>query len=309
MKERVPKMKNAAKTCLVFLVGTAAACAVSPAAAQKMDKIVAIVNSDVVTEQDLAVFMKVADIDPNDLADQDPKLMRRMFIDRLVEDQLILQAARKQELKVDEGAIDERIREMKFRAGSEAAFDRALSSQGFSLAELRAKLREQYLVYAVIQREVRANLMVTPSEVTDYYQEHSSEFFLPETAVLDTIFATDKAKADASREALIAGKPFEDVFKEFSDRANLGSVQRGQLKEELEDFVFGLSPDKPSEPYAFDNGYYIFVLRKIVPPSRRSLEEVKSEIQKKLEGERFEKAYKEWIEKLKEKAYISVREE
>ncbi len=279
-----------------------------PVFAQEVDKIVAIVNSDVVTEQDLAVFMKVTDIALKNL-EGDPKAVRRLFIERLVEDQLILQAAKAQQLKVDEEAIDERIRDMKFRAGSGVAFDQALRSQGLSLTELRAKLREQYLVFSMIQREVRSKVMVTPREVTDYYQEHPSMFLVPESATVDTVFVEKKEDAVAVREALANAQAFDEVFKKFSKRANLGQVRRGQLKKELEDFVFDLKPGVPSQPYASDNGYYIFLLRSVNPSSRKALDEVKAEIKKRLEEEKFEKAYKEWIEGLKEKAYISIREE
>ncbi len=280
----------------------------SPAFGQKVDKIVAIVNSDVVTEQDLAVFVKVADV-ALERMDGDPRALRRVFIERLVEDQLILQAAKAQGLKVDEEAIDERIRDLKFRAGSGVAFDQALRSQGLSLTELRAKLREQFLVYAVIQREVRTKVMVTPSEVTDYYQENPSTFSVSESAVVDTVFVEEEGEAAAVREALADGEAFATVFEKHSKRTNLGTVRRGQLKKELEDFIFALEPGVPSQPYRFDEGYYIFLLRRIDPPSRQPLNEVKAEIRKTLESEKFEKAYKEWIEGLKEKAYISIREE
>jgi len=292
-----------------FLVVLFFCCVLSPPAfGQRIDKIVAIVNSDVVTEQDLDVFMKVAEVSLED-ADVDAEAARQLLIERLVEDHLILQEAKVQQLKVDEEAIDERIRNLKFRAGSGVAFDQALRSQGLSLAELRAKLREQYLVYAVIQREVREKVMVTPREVTDYYQEHTSMFSVPESAVVDTVFVKDQETAAAVREALAKGESFDVVFEKHSQRANLGSVRRGQLKKELEDFVFGLEPGVPSQPYAFDDGYYVFVLRRIEAPTREPLDEVKAEIKKALEAEKFERAYKVWIEGLKQKAYISIREE
>jgi len=275
---------------------------------QEVDKIVAIVNSNVVTEQDLAVFMKVAQV-ALDEAQGDPRARRRAFIDRLVEDQLILQAAETEQLRVDEQAIDDRIRDMKFRAGSGVAFDQALRSQGLSLTELRAKLREQYLVYTMMQREVRPRVRVTPREVTDYYQENSSAFSVPESALLDSVFVEARETAEEVRAALAGGESFEAVFEKYSKRANLASVRRGQLKKELEDFIFALEPGTPSEPYLFDDGFYIFMLRRIEPPSVRSLDEVKGEIKKRLEAEKFERAYKAWIEGLKEKAYISIREE
>ncbi|MGE5279763.1 MAG: peptidyl-prolyl cis-trans isomerase [Deltaproteobacteria bacterium] len=284
------------------------ALSVSGVRAQSVDKIVAIVNADVVTEQDLAVFMKVADVDYESLPDQDPAAIRRLFLDRLVEDQLILQAAKSQQVRVDESAIEARIEDMRLRVGGAAAFDQALRQQGITLSELRKKLSEQYLVYMVIQREVRSKIQVAPREVTEYYEEHADDFLVPESAVVDSIFVKEQAEAQAVRSALASGEAFEEVFKKYSKRANLGAVRRGQLKKALEDFVFSLAPGAPSEPYPFDDGYYIFVLRTIEPPARQTIDEVKEAITQKLENEKFERAYKTWIEGLKDKAYISIRE-
>jgi len=294
----------------VFIMGALVlACCLTQASAQKVDKIVAIVNSDVVTEQDLIVFMRVADVDYESITDADPRALRRLFLEKLVEDMLILQQAKAMQMTVDEGAIDQRIQDMKFRAGSGVAFDQALREEGLSLSELREKLAEQYFVYGVIQREVRTKVMVTPREVTDFYQEHPTRFFVQESAIVDSVFVENEETAETVRAALKNAEAFDMIFKEHSKRANLAAVRREQLKKELEDFVFGLTPGVPSKPYPFDDGYYIFLLRRIEPPARLPLDDVKGQIRAMLENVKFEQAYREWIEGLKEKAYISIREE
>ena len=52
----------------------------------------------------------------------------------------------------------------------------------------------------------------------------------------------------------------------------------------------------------------VFSVKEKLAPSEKSIDEVKDKIAVILENVKIEKALKEWIEGLKDKAYISVRE-
>lgn len=278
--------------------------------AESLDKIAAIVNGDVITEDEVATFMKMTDMaEESGLPTSDQNLLRKELLNRMIEDRLILQEAKAIGLKADEKIIEGRIKDIKARAGSELAFEMALKQQGFSLSELKKKLRNQLLIYTAIQRQVKSRVLVSPREVTDYYESNPGLFVSPESASLDSIFVKDK-DALAKVEALLSdGRDFNDVAKEFSGRSSLGVVVRGQLKKELEDAVFSLEPGKRSKPLAVEDGYYIFLLKELKPVSKRPLSDVKDKIALMLENKKTEKRLKEWLEALKHKAYISIRGE
>lgn len=276
--------------------------------AEPLDKIVAVVNSDVITDEELGIFMKVTNMESADIPKGDPQELRRMFLDRLVEDRLMYQEAVRTGLKAEETAIEDRIKDMKLRVGSERAFDLALRSQGLSINDLRQKFREQYLVYQIIQSEVKAKVQVSPKEITDYFEAHRDAFAVPETAIVDSLFVDTPDQLAQAQVSLANGRDFLEAAQHFSKKSNLGSIRRGQFKKELEDFVFGLTPGKPSDPFAVDGGFFIFLLRKINPVSRQSVSEVKDAIKVALEEEKSRKALREFVETLKDKAYISIRE-
>lgn len=287
----------------------AAFCSCEQAFAQKMDRIAAIVNGDVITEDEVAVFTKMTQMaEEAGLPADDPKKLRRELLERMIEDRLILQDARDMGLKPDEKMIEDRIKEIKLRSGSELAFEMALKAQGVSLAELRRKFGNQFLIYMAIQGKVRSRVQVSPREVTDYYESHQDEFFAPESVAVRSIFVTDKAKLAQVSEQLKEGRDFTDVFKDFSEKSDLGVVGRGQLKKELEDVLFSLEPGVVSRPVAAGEGHYIFLVQEKLPASKKSLDEVKDGIMAMLEAQKTEKMLKEWLVALKEKAYISIRE-
>ncbi len=278
-----------------------------PAFGESSDKIVAIVNGDIITEEELNLFMKMTDLEEEGLSGADPQELRKRLLERLVEDRLILQEAKNLQVKIDETLVEDRVRDIRLRAGSQRNFENALINQGVSLNELREKLRNQFMIYTVIQREVKRKIQVSPKEVTDYFQEHESEFLTPEAVVVESIFVADKEALGEVQEQLSQGKDFAEVAKTYSKKSSIGRVTRGQLKKELEDFVFSLGLGQCSRPIAIDDGFYIFLVKEKLSPSKKTIQEVKDKIAAELENRKLEKALLEWLEQLKEKAYISVR--
>lgn len=277
--------------------------------AEKMDKIVAIVNEDVITEDELNVFIKITAMDEEaEIKGEDLQELKKALLDRMIEDRLILQEAKRLQLKADEKIIEDRIREIKQKAGNERAFEQALKAEGVSLNELREKLKNQILVYLVVAKEIKDKVTVSPKEVTDYFNEHQSEFAVPEVAVVDSIFVETKEDLEKVETELTEGKDFQAVAAQYSKKSNIGEARRGQLKKELEDFIFALNIDQCSRPFSVDDGFYIFLVKERHSPSSRELDEVKDKITARLEQKKMEKLLKEWVESLKEKAYISIRE-
>lgn len=276
---------------------------------EKIDRIAAIVNGDIITEEELGLFTRMAAMDESLQGGASaPAELRKRLLDQMIEDRLLLQEAKRLELKPDEKILDERLGAIKERAGSEAAFEHALKEQGITLAELKEKLKNQFLIYLVIQNEVRNKILVNPKDVTDYFEKNRELFVVPESASVDSIFVEDEsALADVERR-LEGGEDFETVSSVLSKKSNLGVVLRGQLKKELEDAVFGLQPGERSRPVPVDGGYFIFRLKEKTPPSQQPLDAVREKIRSELDRTKMQVRLKEWVESLKDKAYISIRE-
>lgn len=293
--------------CMIFLL-LVFLCGLKGAWAETMNQIVAIVNGDIVTEEEVDLFIRMGGAEEafGDLK-MSPEELRKKLLDRMIEDRLILQEAKRLGIKPDEKVVDDRIRDIKTRAGSAEAFEQALKSQGLNLTELKEKLRNQYLIISVVQKEVKSKVTVSPKEVTDYFQQHSDQFQTTESVVVDSIFVEDKESLNAVLAAFKEGKNFDEVAGAFSKKSSLGSVARGQLKKELEDVIFSLNVGERSAPVSVEGGFTIFLAKEKLAPSQHQIDEVKDKISWEIESAKTERLLKEWIESLKDKAYISIR--
>lgn len=151
---------------------------------------------------------------------------KKSLLERLIENELIRQAAVKEGAKVTSTQIDAQVTSIKAGFANEAAFTAALKSSGMSLADLRSSVRDQ-LLYQYLYNKVAPSKTVTDAQITSYYNAHKSEFTTPAQSRLSHIlFATaDKAKAQAALAKIKAGGDFATIAKESS--IDTGSAVKG----------------------------------------------------------------------------------
>ena len=68
------------------------------------------------------------------------------------------------------------LQEIKDRYPSEDDFIKALNAEGMTVSDLQQKLTDQLKVKYEVDMEVRDKIFVNPQDVTDYYNNHMSDF-------------------------------------------------------------------------------------------------------------------------------------
>lgn len=284
------------------------------------DKIIAIVNDEVITFKDLKAYManiysqlRIENSDPFEV-DEIMRQYEQKGIDQLIEDKLILAASKEKEIIIKDVAIDKKIDEIKARYPSELVFQTMLEQQGMTMTDLRDRIKDQIGAKFVVDHEVRSKIFVNPQEVTDYYSQHQDEFVRKARVNLDSIFISfEKGLEEARKEAglvhakLKEGKSFAEEAKEHSDLPSVGVIEEGQLKPEIEEKVFNMKEDEVSDPVEVENGIYIFRFISKSPRDTRNLMEVKELIYNKIFEKKFQDRFSGWIEKLRKKAYVEIR--
>jgi len=285
------------------------------------DAIVAIVNDDVITLKDLRQYiagiagqLKVE----NKSSEEIQQIMRdyeQKGLDRLIEDKLILAAANDKGIEVRDDIIDKRMKEIRGRYPSEDDFLNALNSQGMTVSDLKQKLTDQLKVKYEVDMEVRDKIFINPQDVTDYYNKHKAEFSRKPMVNLQSIFVSfDKyskqearSRADEARSRMLAGEDFNKILKKYSDSSSVGEVQQGQMVDAVENVVFNLKLEEVSEPVEVENGIYVFKAVGISSDKQQALAEVKDQIYGKLLDDQFRVKFKEWVDKLRGKAYVEIK--
>jgi peptidyl-prolyl cis-trans isomerase SurA len=273
------------------------------------DKVVAIVNNEVITKAELDVYINLLKMQIGESGWQQYGMTQRKVLEDLIEKRLIVQEAKNKKIQADERIVESRLAKMEKGFSSSGEFSDFLRQQGLSLSELEGHVKEQILGEKLINSQIRSMIFINPSEVTDYYRNHTSDFCFPERVQVDSIFTEGE---DAIKEAygkLESGADFPQIQKQYSQRSNLGLIDKGQLRPEIEGVIFSLEVGKFSEPFPTREGYYIFLVREKLPPSQKKLTDVQPEIYNMLWEEKFNTKLKQFIQELKEKAYIVIKDE
>jgi parvulin-like peptidyl-prolyl isomerase len=161
------------------------------------DKVVAVVNHEIITQKELDDFLSFArmqysrELKGKDLEEK-VQGARQDLLQRLIEDRLILQQAKNDKISIEPARIKARIIELKKRYATDAEFQEDLAKQGLVEADLENKVREQMLMYEMVQQKVRSKIMVRPDEITSFYDQNKREFLTPEERQLMMVISQDE---------------------------------------------------------------------------------------------------------------------
>lgn len=311
-------MRN--KIIMVLLVVSASFSVLAWSANRNSDKIIAVVNDEVITFKDLKDYiasiysqLRIENSDPFEV-DEIMRQYEQKGINQLIEDKLILAASKEKEIMIKDVAIDKKIDEIKGRYPSELVFQTMLDQQGMTISDLRERIADQIRAKFIVDHEVRSKIFVNPQEVTNYYDTHKDDFIRKARVNLDSIFISfDNGLEEARKEAglvhakLKEGKSFAEAVKEHSDLPSVGVIEEGQLKPEIEEKIFNMKADEISDPVEVENGIYIFRFVHKSPRETLSLKEVKENIYNRIFEKKFQDRFDVWIKKLRKKAYVEIR--
>ncbi len=142
--------------------------------------------------------------------------------------------------------------------------------------------------------------IIADQDVEDYYQGNEDEFFVPKTVearhILFMLAPDEKPeiveekrkKAEEVMTMAKGGKDFGELAKTYSEepgKANggyLGNFKKEDMVQPFADKAFSMAAGDISEPVRTQFGWHVIKVEKVNPESRKTLNEVKNEIRKKL---------------------------
>ncbi|MDD5476760.1 MAG: peptidyl-prolyl cis-trans isomerase [Candidatus Omnitrophica bacterium] len=278
------------------------------------DKVVAIVNNEVITQKDLNDFLNYIrlqysrEVKGKALAEK-VEAMRQDLLQRLIEDRIILAQAKIDKISIDPGRVKEKINEIKKRYQSDSEMERDLAKQGLVQADLENKIREQMLMYNIVEQKVRSKVVVWPEEITSFYNQNRRQFLKPEERILTVIILPSEDLAKTVSYQLRVGSKLEDLAAKYQFTTDKLTVAQGQqLRSEIEETVFKLGIREVSNPVKIDAQYYIFRLDDIIGSRQLGLDEAQAKIQVYLFDKKMQDALAKWLDELKKQSYIKILE-
>jgi len=317
----------------IFLVVMWGALLSATSGANVVDRIVAVVNDDIVTlvEFNAAFAPHLQNIMKEYEGEDREKVIehtRKVFMQRYIDGILIEQEAKKTVPPIvvkDEEVITVLREIVEKRNLSMEEFLKELAKEGNTLEMAKEEIRGQMLRMRVLNREIKSKILVTEEEIGEYYNKHRDQYEGKEAVHIKEIMLTVPEQAGKAARAKIkenahnllrsikAGESFEEVAAKYSqggaakDGGDIGFVERGIIIPELEAVAFGLSVGEVSNVIESENGFYIIKIVDKRGAGIKSLEMVRQEIKAKIENEKMERKYEEWISSVRKKSHIDIR--
>jgi parvulin-like peptidyl-prolyl isomerase len=241
----------------------------------------------------------------------------------LIDRQLILQEFKKQGYKLPDRVIDERIQTIirEEFGGDRTTFIKTLEAQGYTLGKFREVEKEKIMVQVLRQKNMRADIVIPPQKIEEYYQANRAEWATPEQIKLrmlvlrgkeDDTGSSQKAVAEEIRQKVLNGAPFDRMAQMYSedDTRDLGGdwgwIDRKTLNEELTSAAFKLKAGAVSEPLELGTSVYLLYVEARKNQAYKPLSEVRAEIEKRLIQAERQRAQERWLNSLRQKAYVKM---
>ncbi len=314
-----------------------------PVSAAIVDKIVAVVNDDVVTlgEFNAAFDPVMKNIEANYNGPDKGSLInqyKEAILKRLVDNLLIEQEAKKlgKNIAIKDEEIMEVVRDMIAKKNSNMEeFKNNLVREGTSFESLKKEIKSQMLRMKLLRWEIKSKVMVSDEEIGAYYDKHRQDYEGKEAVRLKLIFlalpskiesktktsiktdmkAKAKIKADAEelRRRTLAGEQFEMLAAKHSQGpgaaqgGDIGFVEKGTIIAALDSVAFKLAMGQVSEVIESDIGFHIIKAVDKKGAGLKPIAVVREEIKTKIEDEKLEKKYEEWINSIRAKSFIEIK--
>lgn len=276
------------------------------------DRIVAIVNKDTITQSEADAFLNLIVMQLSQRY-QGKELEERIedekkeLIDKMIEERVILQEAKRRKLSPRADMVKQRIEEAARSYGSDEEFQKSLKLGGLTLRDLEKRMSEQLMLRGLIEQEVRSKIVISPDEVTGYYEKHKDDFRQPEMRTVELLYFEDENIIEKLTEDLKTGADFKQMAERYKVAYAKDALSKSQLKPEIREAIFSLEVGEESQAVKLKKGIYVFKLLEIHPQELKDLASVHDRIYDYIFEQKLTVKMLEWIEELKSKAYIVVK--
>jgi peptidyl-prolyl cis-trans isomerase SurA len=296
-------------------------------AAILLDRVVAVVNKEVITWSELYKMMESEAGDKMKNMDETERLKifkenEPLFLEKLIDFRLEVQDAERIGLQVGPDETKDAIENIKKKYGmTDAAFEEMLKKEGLSVDEYKKQLSEQILVRQYMNRQIKNKIVISDEEVKKYIEENREHIIDTEAYKLRQIFFRRpkdeneakmlEGKIAALAEKVKAGEKFEAIASSMSEDAtaktggDLGYVKKSLLAKEFLIVLESMKPGDISKPFSTQQGMHIIKLEG--KAEARNTDQIREDVKNHLEEQQFMERYKALIKSLREKSHIEIR--
>ncbi len=295
-----------------------------------VDRIVAVVNQEVITLSEVEKWAGPfhEEIQTKDRLERQERVREeyRRVLEKLIETKLVDQEAKKSGVKVTSKEIEGALEDVKRRnSATQEDLENALAKEGMTLEAYKKEIEKRLQRMKVLNWSVKLESEPGEKEWRDFYQRNIDRYRTDQSyrpgQILFLISKEKKPeevreirrKCEKVLERLKGGQDFGEMALLYSedisakDRGDLGYFKRGELLPELEREALRLRVGEISGIIRTNIGFHIIKLMDRKGETPPPFEEVNEKVKADYREAEMEKAFQQFISKLKEKSVIEIK--
>jgi parvulin-like peptidyl-prolyl isomerase len=303
-----------------------------PTPAAIVDQIVAKVNGDIVSQDELQRLVKERSqelkaqgangLQLQHAIDDVEKNLLRDRIDQL----LLVQKGKELNINVD-SEISKYMASLRRQSGitDEEKFREYVRQQsGMTFEDFQAEAKNSALTREVIGSEVGRHIHIDDKEIEEYYNAHQKDFIREEKVYISEIListenkdaagvAAAEKKANQIYDDASKGQRFPDLARDNSDAATakdggaLGGYKKGELAKEIEDAIWNLPKGSIAKPLKVPSGFEICRVDEHTKQGLAPLADVHSDIENVLYPPKMQPKVREYLTLLRRQAFLQIK--
>jgi parvulin-like peptidyl-prolyl isomerase len=251
--------------------------------------------------------------------------LRKEAMDKMIEQELVRQAAEAQGIEITGAEIDAALAEVSEPFDNPDDFHRRLQTEGFTQDSYREHIERMIAAKKYLDGIRMTVETVNDEELETYYRDNEHRLTLPEQVRVRHVLLTWKPMGTTDDRAAIrkqmtpilerarADEDFAALAREYSDDSataqnggDTGLFQRGQMVPAFEAVAFALEPGEISDPVETPFGVHIIRLEERQEARLLPLEEVREQLREHIREEKMEAAVEQENERLRQEAEVAI---
>ena len=207
---------------------------------QKLDRIIAVVDQDVITEKELQekINSVISNLKNQKIEIPSESVLRKQVMERLIANSIQIQLALQTGLKINDAQIDKTIERIAEKNKLNVVdFKKTLEKDGTIFYKFREEIRNEITIAQLKEREVDSKIIITDGEIDNFLNAQSKEvqdeyevahilIRVPEDVSPEKLEKLKNKAEEASRQ-IQSGKNFTQVSAAFSETPN--ALEGGSL--------------------------------------------------------------------------------
>ncbi len=303
---------------------------ISRSEAVVVDRVVAVVNQEIITLSELEKWIdpfkeKIVAEDRLEKREQ-VQALRQEVLEKLIEEKLIDQEAKKLGIKVSSKEIEATLETVRRRnSATQEQLEKALIAEGLTLESYKKQIEKGLRRRKLISSAVKVETKAGEKELREFYQKNIDRyrinetfrpahilFVIPKEATQGEIREIRK-KCERVLGKIKGGDDFGEMALLYSQdassksRGDLGYFRKGELLPVFEREALRLKVGEVSGIVRTEFGFHIIKLldRKGVDPL--PFEEVRAKVEADYYDVETEKAFRQYLSTLREKSFIEIK--